>query len=386
MKKRNLLILLDVFIICIFMPIDVLAHPGGLNSNGCHYCRTNCAKWGLEQNEYHCHSGNTYSNSKGQTFNKDGVKIGDPVINNPEPEPEPQPEPTPTPQPEPTPEPEPPASNDVPSNNNSNQNNNTSSNTNSNTKPSTNNGNNFSSNNNTSTSTNKPSTNTVVEDDKKEDIENTKEEKKSNDVTIKSLKVNGKSVNLDDNMVVETTKKKLDLDVITNSNKAKVDYDKKELVIGENEITIKVTAEDGTEKEYKLIVKRIEGQGTATFIELSIGTYDIEFDNYKASILLTKGETLDGISYKLSDENAMVKLYLNDKEVDDIKNLKGDNILILVTTDEDNNKLTYEVEIDEMGLIGTIFFYVFIIVILVGPIVGCVFALKFIKKKIKKLS
>ena len=368
MKKRNLLILLGVFIICIFMPIDVLAHPGGLNGNGCHYCRTNCAKWGLEQNEYHCHSGNTYSNSKGQTFNKDGVKIGDPVINNPEPDPEP------------------PASNDVPSNNNSNQNNNTSSNTNSNTKPSINNGNNFSSNNNTSTSINKPSTNTVVEDDKKEDIENTKEEKKSNDVTIKSLKVNGKSVNLDDNMVVETTKKKLDLDVITNSNKAKVDYDKKELVIGENEITIKVTAEDGTEKEYKLIVKRIEGQGTAAFIELSIGTYDIEFDNYKASILLTKGETLDGISYKLSDENAIVKLYLNDKEVDDIKNLKGDNILTLVTIDGDNNKLIYEVEIDEMGLIGTILFYILIIVILVGPIAGCIFVFKFMKKKIKKYS
>ena len=255
-------------------------------------------------------------------------------------------------------------------------------NTNNNTKPSTNSGNSSSSNNNTSTSTNKPSTNTNVE--KEDEKVEESEEKISNDASIKSLKVNGKDVDVSDNMFTETTKKTLVLNVTTKSNKANVNYDKKELIMGENEITIKVTAEDGTEKEYKLIVKRVEGEGTATFVELSIGTYDIEFDNYKASILLTKGETIDGISYKLSDINAIVKFYLNEKEVDDIKNLKGDNILTLVTIDEDNNKLTYEVEINEMGLIGTIFLYILIIVILVGPIAGCVFVFKFIKKKIKK--
>ena len=374
MKKclKSLLIVLFVYM---FVPSIVFAHPGRLDSKGCHTCKTNCASWGLVDYEYHCHSGDTYTNSKGQTFNKDGVKISEHVTNNPEPEP--QPEPTPTP------EPEPPESNDVSSNNNSNQNNNTSSNTNSNTKPSTNSGNNSSSNNNTSTATNKPSTNTNVEKDD-EIEENDKEEKISNDTSIKSLKVNGKDVDVSDNMFAETTKKLLDLNVTTNSKKAEVDYEPKELVMGENEIIIKVTAEDDTKKEYKLIVKRVEGEGTATFIELSIGTYDIEFDNYKASISLTKGEIIDGISYKLSNENATVKIYLNSKEVNDIKNLKGDNILTLVTTDEDNNKLTYEVEIYEMGLIETIFFYILIIVILVGPIVGCVFVFKFIKKKIKK--
>lgn len=383
MKKINLIF---IVLLCMFIfPIDVNAHPGGLDSNGCHYCRTNCAKWGLEQNEYHCHSGNTYSNSKGQTFNKDGVKISDPVTNNPEPEPQPEPSPTPEPEPtlEPEPTPAPPVSNDVPSNNNSNQNNNTSSNINNNTKPSTNSGNSSSS-NNTSTSTNKPSTNNSVE--KEDEKVEKSEEKISNDASIKSLKVNGKDVDVSDNMFTETSKKTLILKVNTNSKKAKVSYEQKELIMGENEIIIKVTAEDGTEKEYKLIVNRIEGQGTATFVELSIGTYYIEFDNYKASILLTKGETLDGISYKLSDEKATVKLYLNDNEVNDIKNLKGDNILTLVTIDEDNNKLTYEVEINEMGLIGTILFYILIIAILVGPIAGCVFIFKFIKKKIKKCS
>ena len=32
-----------------------LAHPGGLAADGCHYCRTNCAKWGEVEGERHCH-------------------------------------------------------------------------------------------------------------------------------------------------------------------------------------------------------------------------------------------------------------------------------------------------------------------------------------------
>lgn len=31
------------------------ASPGGLDSNGGHYCRTNCAKYGYKTDEYHCH-------------------------------------------------------------------------------------------------------------------------------------------------------------------------------------------------------------------------------------------------------------------------------------------------------------------------------------------
>jgi len=34
------------------------AHPGGRDAEGCHTCRTNCAKHGLQDNERHCHTGN----------------------------------------------------------------------------------------------------------------------------------------------------------------------------------------------------------------------------------------------------------------------------------------------------------------------------------------
>ncbi|OGI26218.1 MAG: hypothetical protein A3J76_01365 [Candidatus Moranbacteria bacterium RBG_13_45_13] len=42
----------------VFLFSDIaLAHPGNTASDGCHYCRTNCDKWGVPWNERHCHGG-----------------------------------------------------------------------------------------------------------------------------------------------------------------------------------------------------------------------------------------------------------------------------------------------------------------------------------------
>ena len=50
-----------VIIVClllfIFYPTVSFAHPGRTASDGCHYCRTNCAKWGEVENARHCHGG-----------------------------------------------------------------------------------------------------------------------------------------------------------------------------------------------------------------------------------------------------------------------------------------------------------------------------------------
>lgn len=39
------------------------AHPGRTDKNGGHTCRTNCAKWGLKDGEYHYHNGGGSSSS-----------------------------------------------------------------------------------------------------------------------------------------------------------------------------------------------------------------------------------------------------------------------------------------------------------------------------------
>ncbi len=45
-----------ILIVAFFLPLAASAHPGRTDAYGCHTCRTNCAKWGLDSGEYHCHN------------------------------------------------------------------------------------------------------------------------------------------------------------------------------------------------------------------------------------------------------------------------------------------------------------------------------------------
>jgi competence protein ComEC len=55
--KKKVIIPLFLSIILILVPAIASAHPGRTDSKGGHYCRTNCAKWGLKTGEYHYHNG-----------------------------------------------------------------------------------------------------------------------------------------------------------------------------------------------------------------------------------------------------------------------------------------------------------------------------------------
>ena len=59
--KRKIKRLIMIMIV-ILSPLYVEAHPGRTDSNGCHTCKKNCAKWGLSYGQYHCH-GKTNSSS-----------------------------------------------------------------------------------------------------------------------------------------------------------------------------------------------------------------------------------------------------------------------------------------------------------------------------------
>ena len=61
----SLFCLLTFFIVC-----SVSAHPGNTASDGCHYCRTNCDKWGEVYGERHCHGGSTTTVSVNETKEK----------------------------------------------------------------------------------------------------------------------------------------------------------------------------------------------------------------------------------------------------------------------------------------------------------------------------
>ena len=51
-----------LLILCIGQFSVAYAHPGGLEADGCHYCRTNCDKWDVKSDHKHCHR--TQNNQK----------------------------------------------------------------------------------------------------------------------------------------------------------------------------------------------------------------------------------------------------------------------------------------------------------------------------------
>jgi len=69
----------NIFISIILLGIIVfsdkaLAHPENTASDGCHYCRTNCDKWGVAWNERHCHGKNTsQAKPDNSTDNENGI-------------------------------------------------------------------------------------------------------------------------------------------------------------------------------------------------------------------------------------------------------------------------------------------------------------------------
>lgn len=57
---KPILISLFIATLLAYAPLS-FAHPGRLDSSGCHTCRTNCASYGLSVGEYHCDGGSSGS-------------------------------------------------------------------------------------------------------------------------------------------------------------------------------------------------------------------------------------------------------------------------------------------------------------------------------------
>lgn len=62
LKDMSKLVLI-IIMLFILSPSISYAHPGRTASDGCHYCRTNCDRWGVPWNERHCHGGSSYKST-----------------------------------------------------------------------------------------------------------------------------------------------------------------------------------------------------------------------------------------------------------------------------------------------------------------------------------
>lgn len=91
---------------------------------------------------------------------------------------------------------------------------------------------------------------------------------------------------------------------------------------GENTFVIKVFAENESTKDYKLIITKQKTDGKVTIKKFVLGAGEVEFKNNKATIEKLTNETKLDYSYELSDSNATLKVYLNDKETKKLNELK----------------------------------------------------------------
>lgn len=243
--------LICVVLLCFLLitPNKVEAHPGRTDANGCHYCRTNCAKWGLSDGQYHCHNGGGYNSSSSNSYNSTSSYGSTSPSNYSQPAPP-----------------------------------------------------------------------------------------KSSDNTLKSVKIDGEEIVVADRMQYETNKMNVTISVETNDSNATTDIDDGYLVVGENNINITVTAEDGSKKDYVLAIKRLSDN---TNIKIKVNGEEIEFVDNRASVMVSSDTKKLDYKYELEDKNAKV-------EITGDKNLKyGDNIVKFTVTAEDGTEKVYELTVDK---------------------------------------
>ncbi|MBR3661376.1 MAG: cadherin-like beta sandwich domain-containing protein [Bacilli bacterium] len=158
----------------------------------------------------------------------------------------------------------------------------------------------------------------------------------SNDATLKSLKIEGvdfdfKSDKLEYDLSVEYKITKVKINAVKNNDKANLDYSENvTLKTGTNLVEIKVTAEDGTVKTYKLNITREEEIPIVK--DITITGINFEFKpktyNYKIETTLSK---LD-FNVTLSDEDATSEITGNE-------NLKNGSIIKIEAKDGEESVL-----------------------------------------------
>lgn len=259
MKKQTKIIL----ILITFIPTIVFAHPGKTDANGCHYCRTNCAKWGLYNGQYHCHNGGSSGSSSSNNTTKRTTT------------------------------------------------------TKKTTTPRT---------TISSTTTTTTTTTQVI---------------KNNDTTIKEIIIDDISFQNIEDIYYTTKNSSADIKVILNDEKAKYSINGNlNLNIGENTITIIVTAEDESTKEYKFIITKEEDLKSNTNIKAYINEDTINFYNNKATYTVKTDQESVSIECIPDNDNAIINIDNPNPTLN-----YGDNIINIHITAEDQTTNDYKLTI-----------------------------------------
>ncbi len=163
------------------------------------------------------------------------------------------------------------------------------------------------------------------------------EDVKSNDTSLKKVNVDGENIAISNNMEYTTTKENVTVLVVANDSKATLDYNQNNnLVIGENDIYIKVTAENGNINNYKLNIIREKILSNNKNIKIFVAEKEIIFNLFKSDVInISNEENKIDITYELEDSNAKVDIMGNE-------NLQvGYNEIIVKVTAENGEEQDY---------------------------------------------
>lgn len=169
--------------------------------------------------------------------------------------------------------------------------------------------------------------------------------KKSDDATLRSVKVEGEELTVADSMSYTTFAEKVEVVAEPSDSKATVEVENKNLIVGDNIIEITVTAESGAKKIYNLYVKR-EKMSDNTNLKVVVDGEEVDFEDGVARLDVGADRKSLDYEYELEDEYARV-------EIDDVDELRtGDNVFEFVVTAQDGTKQTYTLTIHKDATVG----------------------------------
>lgn len=161
----------------------------------------------------------------------------------------------------------------------------------------------------------------------------------------------------------------ISVDAVAESDKAKVIYPKNlKLNFGENKLLIKVEAEDGSLKEYNIVINRLERKlsSNSSLKELMVDGIEIDFNSKIKSYDLgsIKKDKLN-IKYLPEDKNAKVYIYGNN-------NISKNDVIVIKVVAEDLSVSEYILYVNNLSkdkrtiiLLSTIAFVLLCSIVLV---------------------
>ena len=197
---------------------------------------------------------------------------------------------------------------------------------------------------------------------------------RDSDTSLKSLKINDEVINLVDKVykyeiTVPKNVLKTNIEAISTSDKAEVNYKDIELSPGDNEIKIEVIAENEDKKEYVINVIQSEDEKVDKNLQsITVEGYDLDFKLDKKEYTLKISSDTDSLKIILKPSNIAYEILGND-------DLHNGSVITIKIGDEAEYKIKVEKEINKTNPI----IYIVIGVLLISLVITVIYLIR--KKK-----